>query len=80
MRLGKLASESTIENALSELSAFRLSKSTAPSVCAEVAKAVNGWREHFEKVGVAKKDIKALAVYLDGSRLKIQRLRAMAAI
>lgn len=75
MRLGKHGSESTIENALSELSSFRLPGSTALSVCAEVAEAVNGWKEHFERMGIAKKDIESLATYLDGPKLKAQRRR-----
>jgi serine/threonine-protein kinase HipA len=75
MRIGKEGTEGTIANALSELSAFRLSKTRATLLAIEVANAVSHWRQHFFNSGVSSKDIETLATYIDGPRLLAERLR-----
>ncbi len=68
MRIGKLGTEGTIRNAFSELSAYRLSEAKAISIASEVAKVIGSWQKHFTDAGVAPKDIRALATYIDVAR------------
>jgi serine/threonine-protein kinase HipA len=74
MRIGKQGTEGTIANALSELSAFRLSKSKAVAIAHDVATVVNRWQQHFIDAGVSSKDVQTLATYIDGPRLTSERL------
>jgi serine/threonine-protein kinase HipA len=74
MRIGKQGTEGTIANALSELSAFRLSKSKAVAIAHDVATVVNRWQQHFIDAGVSPKDVKTLATYIDGPRLLSERV------
>jgi serine/threonine-protein kinase HipA len=78
MRVGKFGTDGTVENALSELSAFRLSKLKAMVIAREVAEVVGGWKQHFAEVGVTTKDIRTLETYIDGPRLQNQRLATFA--
>jgi serine/threonine-protein kinase HipA len=77
MRIGKQGTEGTIANALSEISAFRLSKTKATAIASEVAKAVNRWRQHFIDNGVSLKDVETLASFIDGPRLLTERLNLL---
>jgi serine/threonine-protein kinase HipA len=74
MRIGKLGTEGTIQNAFSELSAYRLSKAKAIVIASEVAKVIGSWQKHFNDAGVTPKDIRTLATYIDGPRLLTERL------
>jgi serine/threonine-protein kinase HipA len=69
MRVGKLGSISTLENALSDAAAFRMKRPKALAIVNEVTAAVKAWRNHFRAAGVSEKDIASLGQYLDGSRL-----------
>jgi serine/threonine-protein kinase HipA len=73
LRVGKREAESSIENALSEVQAFGLSKDSAVEVVRQVAAAVNGWQENFRSLGVNERDLEMMAQYIDGPFLKAQR-------
>ncbi len=74
MRIGKQGTEGTIANALSELSAFRMSTVKATAIAKDVAKAIDNWKPHFIDTGVTPKDVQMLATYIDGPRLMAERL------
>ena len=73
LRVGKREAESSIENALSEVQAFGLSKDSAVEVVKQVAFAVDGWQENFRSLGVNERDLEMMAQYIDGQFLKAQR-------
>lgn len=76
MLVGAAAAESSIDNALSQVSAFGLSLDAGKGVVAEVARQVEGWKEHFRQRGVSDADIDTLAQYIDGDQLRSQRRAA----
>ena len=71
--VGERGAESTLENALSAHKAFRLSADQARSAMAQVAHAVDGWRLHFESLGVSARDIEMLSASIDRPFLMEQR-------
>ena len=73
LRVGKREAESSIENALSEVQAFGLSKDSAVEVVKQLAIAVDGWQENFRSPGVKERDLEMMAQYIDGPYLKAQR-------
>jgi serine/threonine-protein kinase HipA len=73
MRVGREGADATIANALSEHRAFALTREHAQSVCADVAQAVRGWRNHFRTLGVSARDIDLLAQQIDREFLRAQR-------
>jgi len=76
MQVGSAGSDSTIDNALSQASAFGLRPARAKVVAAEVARTVDGWKDHFRSVGVTSTDIEMLAQYIDGRHLGGERAAA----
>jgi serine/threonine-protein kinase HipA len=66
-------SESSLENAMSAHRAFRLSKQQAQAEISAVARMVDGWRMHFERVGVGARDIELLSASIDRHFLADQR-------
>jgi serine/threonine-protein kinase HipA len=66
-------SESSLENAMSAHRAFRLSKPQAQAEISAVARMVDGWRMHFERVGVGARDIELLSANIDRHFLADQR-------
>ena len=74
--VGARGSESTLENALSDYKAFRLTQAQARQHICEVAGVVAGWRSHFESVGVTAKDIELLSASIDRPFLREQRTEA----
>ena len=73
MRVGKHEAESSIDNALSDVRAFGLTKDAAVEVIKEVVSVVDGWKEHFRAQGVKERDLELLDQYIDGPHLKAQR-------
>jgi serine/threonine-protein kinase HipA len=73
MGVGDAGAESTLANALSQVRAFGLMPAAGREIAAEVARGVDGWRSHFQSVGVRDGDVEMLAQYLDGERLGEQR-------
>jgi len=73
LRVGKSQAESSIENALSEVQAFGLTKDAAVELIKQVASTVEGWKEFFKDQGVSARDLERMAQYIDGPSLKLQR-------
>jgi serine/threonine-protein kinase HipA len=73
MQVGSAGTESTIENALSQVGAFGLRRARAEEIVHAVASAVEGWKDHFRQTGVTDSDIDVLAQYIDGDHLGGQR-------
>ena len=73
MRVGKEGSQSTVDNALSEVAAFGLKRDQAVGIVREVGQCVSGWKAHFAECGVSAKDIEQLGQYIDGPSLLAQR-------
>jgi serine/threonine-protein kinase HipA len=77
MRCCAAAGDSTIENALSQAAAFGLRRAQAQALVREVARTVDGWKDHFRAAGVTPADIEMLAQYIDGGHLGGQRAAAL---
>ena len=74
MRVGSEAADSTIENALSECGQFGLKKKEAVEQVRAVCSVVSRWKAHFERAGVATRDIESLSEQIDRPFLLDQRL------
>jgi serine/threonine-protein kinase HipA len=72
--VGKSQAESSLENALSEVQAFGLSKDAAVASIRRVVATVDQWKEAFTAHGVSARDLDRMAQYIDGAWLKAQRL------
>jgi len=73
MRVGEQEADSTIANALSMSSMFGLVRNEAIEEIRVVARAVDGWRRHFQDCGVTRNDIELYAEQIDRPFLKDQR-------
>lgn len=73
LRVGKNQADASIENALSEVQAFGLTKDMAVEAVKRVAAALDGWMEFFRGQGVSSRDLDQMAQYIDGPNLKAQR-------
>lgn len=71
--VGDAGSESSLSNALSQARAFGLKPAAARAIIEEIARHVQGWKEHFRQLGLRDADVEILAQYLDGDRLGGQR-------
>lgn len=73
MRVGKDGAESSLDNAISEASAFGLTGSAPRVIVSEICREVSHWKESFLEVGVNQRDVAAIAQYIDGDYLRQQR-------
>ena len=73
MSVGIDGMESTLENALSELSEFGIKKPRAQVLITEVARVVDQWPQHFAQHGVCQTDMEQLRASIDRDALKLQR-------
>ena len=73
MRVGVDEADSTIANALSLSRMFSLDEDAAVKEARKVARVVDGWKEHFSKVGVTGTDIELHAEQIDRPFLRDQR-------
>lgn len=73
MSVGVHGMESTLENALSELSEFGIKKPRAQALIAEVARVVDQWPQHFARHGVCQADMDQLHASIDRDALRLQR-------
>jgi serine/threonine-protein kinase HipA len=73
IRVGVQQTESTIENALSEVSSFGLTIAQAQKMVRRVATVVSSWQVHFRETGVSTRDIEGLARSVDRVFLREQR-------
>jgi serine/threonine-protein kinase HipA len=73
MRVGEQEADSTIANALSMVQLFELNEKQAAIHVRRVARAVDGWRQHFASCGVPRRDLELLAEQIDRPFLAGQR-------
>ncbi|MEW6707775.1 MAG: HipA domain-containing protein [Pseudomonadota bacterium] len=73
MRVGDDEADSTLDNAMSMSGLFALKKDEAAAEVRRVCSVVNGWRSHFQSVGVRPSDIELLAEQIDRPFLREQR-------
>jgi len=71
--VGAQGAESTLENALSELSEFGIKRPRAVELIQAVARAVDEWSRHFVQRGVCQADMAQLSGSIDRDALKFQR-------
>ncbi|MEJ1965269.1 MAG: HipA domain-containing protein [Gammaproteobacteria bacterium] len=73
MRVGENEADSTLQNALSMPQLFALEPAAALREVRAVARAVEGWKDHFRKCGVTATDIRLIAEQVDRPFLLEQR-------
>jgi serine/threonine-protein kinase HipA len=73
LSVGAAGAESTLENALSELSEFGLKRPRAIELTQAVARTVAQWARHFTQQGVCPADMALLEASIDRDALKFQR-------
>lgn len=77
--VGKDGVDSSLDNALSQVSAFGMKEAAGRDILREVATVVGGWKDHFRQAAVVDADIDILSQYIDGPRLGSQRTEMRAA-
>jgi serine/threonine-protein kinase HipA len=65
--------DSTLSNAMSRCEHFGYTPLEAAAQVARVIELVDGWREHFARCGVTRRDLESLAERIDGEPLLSQR-------
>ena len=73
LSVGNRGAESSLENALSELSEFGIRLPRAQALITEVARAVDQWPQHFAHHGICRADMDQLHASIDRDALKLQR-------
>ncbi len=73
MRVGDQEADSTIANALSLCQLYGLTKDEAVEAAQAVARAIDGWKQHFAGCGVTSGDIDLYAEQIDRRFLRDQR-------
>ncbi len=73
MEVGSDGAKSSLDNALSSCAQFGLKRAQAQAQVRQVCTVVDGWAEHFARVGVSRADIKLLAEQIDRPFLHQQR-------
>lgn len=73
MAVGSLGAESSLDNALSELSEFSLRRARAVELVRQVVRVVDGWSAHFAQQGVGTADMELLRASIDRDALLRQR-------
>jgi len=70
---GEQEADSTVSNALSMSQMYSLAKNEAVKEAQAVAKAIDGWKQHFKACGVTRGDIDLYAEQIDRPFLRDQR-------
>ncbi len=73
MAVGQDGAVSSLENALTELSEFGLTRARAVELVQQVARVVDGWEAHFAAMGVSAAERELLAASIDRDALRLQR-------
>ncbi|RZJ10090.1 MAG: type II toxin-antitoxin system HipA family toxin [Acidovorax sp.] len=73
MSVGLAGAESSLDNALTELSEFGIKRLRAMALIQQVVRVVDGWQNHFAKQGVSPADIDLLRASIDRDALLRQR-------
>ena len=68
LRVGSEQSDATLHNAMTECSAFGLTKDKAAGVVREICAVVDHWRSSMLECGVSKRDVDALEPFLEGDK------------
>lgn len=71
--VGTAGSESSLENALTQIKEYGIKMPRAIELIRQVAAAVDRWATHFTALGVSKSDMELLAASIDRDALKSQR-------
>ncbi len=73
MIVGRHGAQSTLDNALTELSEFGITRPRATQLVQNVARTVDQWPAHFKRLGVCAADMELLAASVDRDALRLQR-------
>jgi serine/threonine-protein kinase HipA len=73
MLVGTSGAESSLDNALTELSEYGIKQARAIELIQQVARVVDGWQAHFTQLGVCPSDLDLLQASVDRNALKQQR-------
>lgn len=71
--VGTAGSESSLENALTQINEYGIKMPRAIELIRQVTAAVDRWATHFTALGVSKSDMELLAASIDRDALKSQR-------
>ncbi|HEX5786054.1 MAG TPA: type II toxin-antitoxin system HipA family toxin [Burkholderiaceae bacterium] len=71
--VGRGGAQSSLDNALTELSEFGIKRPRAIELVRQVARVVDGWEAHFARLGVCAADLALLRASIDRDALKAQR-------
>lgn len=71
--VGTAGSESSLENALTQINEYGIKMPRAIELIRQVAAAVDRWAAHFTALGVSKSDMELLAASIDRDALRSQR-------
>ncbi len=74
MSVGVSGAESSLDNALTELSEFGIQRARAIELIQQVVRVVDGWQDHFVQQGVSAFDMDLLRASIDRDALLSQRL------
>jgi serine/threonine-protein kinase HipA len=72
--VGTAGSESSLENALTQVNEYGIKMPRAMELMQQVAAVVDQWAGHFTTLGVSSADMELLAASIDRDALKRQRL------
>lgn len=73
MLVGTSGAESSLNNALTELSEYGINRARAIELIQQVARVVDGWQAHFTQLGVCTTDMDLLQASIDREAVKRQR-------
>ncbi|AVT13533.1 type II toxin-antitoxin system HipA family toxin [Paracidovorax avenae] len=73
MSVGAAGAESSLDNAMTELSEFGIRAPRALELVQQVARTVDGWKAHFARKGVCDADLDVLQASIDRDALRRQR-------
>jgi serine/threonine-protein kinase HipA len=71
--VGTAGAESSLENALTELSEFGIKRTRAIDLIRQVARTVDQWETHFKRHAVSPSDMDLLRASIDRDALRLQR-------
>lgn len=71
--VGRAGAQSSLDNALTELSEFGIKRPRAIELVRQVARVVDGWEAHFARLGVCAADLALLRASIDRDALRLQR-------
>lgn len=73
LSVGSMGSESSLENALTQINEYGIKRPHAIALVQQVAAAVDQWAAHFKALGVSAVDMEQLAASIDRDALRLQR-------